>query len=204
MPGAGTTQAVHVMVSHDSVGLTTVSAIATVVAAVAALVTIYFARKTVLESTEARRDSHNAHVEEMAETTAATKAAAAQHRAEMDERKRTFEADIVLRRLAQLEQVSELLLHLVEVARTEYFQPPEPLRLEGGQVVTTTRVPAIQARLRTAVAILKKLGGPDFTAKLPASSRGDEPSSMRVWTEAINLMVTIELLVPSDSTLKLR
>jgi hypothetical protein len=187
MPATGTTQAVHVMVTHDSVGLTTVSAIATVVAAVAALVTIYFARKTVHESTEARRDSHNARVEEMAETTAATKAAAARHRAEMDERKRTFEADIVLRRLAQLEQVSELLLHLVEVARIEYFQPPEPLRLEGAQVVTTTRVPAIQARLRTAVAILKKLGGPDFTAKLPASSSGDEASSMRVWTEGINL-----------------
>jgi len=70
--------------------------------------------------------------------------------------------------------------------------------------VTTTRVPAIQARLRTAVAILKKLGGPDFTAKLPASSGGDEPSSMRVWTEGIDLMVTIELLVPSDSSLDLR
>ena len=70
--------------------------------------------------------------------------------------------------------------------------------------MTTTRVPAIQARLRTAVAILKKLGGPDFTAKLPASSGGDEPSSMRVWTEGIDLMVTIELLVPSDSSLDLR
>lgn len=201
---AGTIPAVHVMVAHDSAALTTVSAIAAVVAAVAALVTIYFARKTVHESTKARHASHSAHVEEMAEMSGATKAAAAQHRAEMDERKRAFEADIVLRRLAQLEQVSGLLLHLVEVARTEHFQPPAPLHLEGGQVVTTTRVPAIQARLRTAVAILKKLGGPDFTAKLPASGSGDKPSSLRIWTEGIDLMLTIELLVPNDSALELR
>jgi len=119
----------HVMVAHGSEALTTVSAIATVVAALAALVTIYFARKTVHESTKARRDSHSAHVDEMSETSAATKAAAAQHRAEMDERKQAFEADIVLRRVAQLEQVSGLLLHPVEVARTEYSRPP------GGSVV---------------------------------------------------------------------
>lgn len=131
--------------------LPTFDAIATIVAAVAALLAVYFARKTVGEAEEARRESRKAHAEEMAEMRAAGEAAAAQHRAEMAERQRAFDADLVLRRLAQLEQISALLLHLVEVARTEYFEPPPPLHLEGGaKVVTTTRLPALQVVFRFA------------------------------------------------------
>jgi hypothetical protein len=182
----------------------TVNSVATVIAAAAALVTIYFARKTVEEAKQARREQHRAHGEEMSQLREAAKASAAQHRAEMDERQRAYAADLVLRRLAQLEKVSGLLLYLVEVARSEYFAPSAPLHLEGGQIVTTTRLPAIQARLRTAVAILKELGGPDLTHRLPPSSRGDKDSSQRVWYAAIDAMIAIELLAGSgDDTLTL-
>lgn len=111
--------------------------------------------------------------------------------------------DQALRRLAQLEQVSGLLLHLVEGARADYFAPPAPLHLEGGQIVTTTRVLGIQARLRTAMAVLKELGGPDLTSRLPGTSSGDRDSSLQTWFAAEDVFVVVELLVGSDDATRL-
>jgi hypothetical protein len=140
----------------------TVNTISAVVAAVAALGAVWFARSTVLEAITARRESRNAHREEMNELRAEREAAAERHRAEMLERDATFVAELALRRVAQLEVISGLLLHLVEVAREEYFHPPAPVDVteQGfGQMVTTTRMPAIRLRLDAAVAAFSKMGG---------------------------------------------
>jgi hypothetical protein len=69
----------------------------------------------------------------MQELGKAREALAAHHRAEMAERERAYAAYLALRRPAQLEQVAGLLLHLVEVARAEYLDPPESRQpISGG------------------------------------------------------------------------
>jgi hypothetical protein len=191
--------------------LPTINAAASVIAALAALATILYARATVGEARAARSENSRAHAEEIAEMRSATEtetavseqrsameASATAHREEMDERERAFAADLALRRLAQLEQVSGLLLHLVEVAKFEYFAPSAPVDVGGGHMVTTTRIPPIQARLRTAVAVLKELGGPDLAPMLPESGRGDKPSCMRIWGTGVSALSTIDNLVSSD------
>jgi hypothetical protein len=91
-------------------------------------------------------------------------------------------AEIVLRRIEQAERVSELFLELVEVARMEYFNPPATLN-ETGQVMTTTRIPAIVARLKTAVAILAaraiRLCGGFAMSNRPERGPGTSPDGRR-------------------------
>ncbi|MBV9310167.1 MAG: hypothetical protein JOZ73_05015, partial [Solirubrobacterales bacterium] len=145
------------------------NAVAGVIAAIAALGALVFAFLTVREARTARAENRRAHAEEIEETRTATKAAIAEqraateaavaeqraattasanaHREQMAERGRVFAADMVVRRLEQLEQVAQLFLHLVEVSREEYFRPPAELDVGNRQMVTTTRVPAIVARL---------------------------------------------------------
>jgi hypothetical protein len=76
---------------------TSVIAAATVIAAVAALATIYFAQKTVQEAVASRREGRSAHDEQMAQgqraissqmsqISAATVQASIQHQTEMKER----------------------------------------------------------------------------------------------------------------------
>jgi hypothetical protein len=198
--------------ASDAVSL--IAAVATVVAAIAALAAIYFARETVREAVRARRESASAHDTQMLQSRSAHGAQmlqmsnamtldSARHRQEMTERTRAFAAEMVLRRIEQAERVSELFLQLVEVAREEYFSPPAPLH-ETGSVMTTTRIPAILARVKIAVAILADLGGPDVSDSIPVGGRGEKAGSMRVWTGGIAALVAMESLAKTDDRLTLK
>jgi len=123
----------------------------------------------VLDSVAGRRESHDAHQEEMAEVRAERQTAADRHDLEMSEGSTAFAAELALRRLAQPEAISALMPNMVEVAREEYFHPPAPVDVtEGlGRFVTTTRLPAIRSRLQTAVEAFNKLGGTTLDIHLP-------------------------------------
>ena len=171
--------------------------VAAVVAAVAALAAVWFARSTVLEAIRGRRESREAHHMEMRELREERQAAAARHEAEMSEHASAFAAELALRRLAQLGAISGLMLRMVEVAREEYFHPPAPVDVtEGmGQMVTTTRLPAIRMRLDTAVAAFNKLGGTTLDVKLPEPGRGQKAASLRAWGDGVSALRVIEDLV---------
>lgn len=163
----------------DASILPSVNAGASILAAVAALVTILYARATVREARDGRRENRGAHLEEIAEmrqaTTAAvaeqqaaTEASAAQHRVEMAERDRALAAELAVQRLTQLDRISELLLLLADVARDEARNPPERL----APAISGTRLPGILRRLRNAITVLEALGGPELLAAGPLARRG--------------------------------
>jgi hypothetical protein len=187
----------------------TVDSVAAIIAAVAALVTVYFARKTVTESVTAREDSRKSHQEVMAASAEATAAARAQgeeltsqlrdaSQAELAERARSLAADLAVRRLGQLNQVSATAFEIARQAQSEVANAPGTIDLGGGRNITNTRIPAMSARLRTQVEILKAMGGPDLTNRLPETGRGDQASSLRIWGVATDLMLAIELVVSSQ------
>jgi hypothetical protein len=109
-------------------------------------------------------------------------------------------AELALRRIAQLEVISDLMLRIVEVAREEYFHPPAPVDVaEGkGQMVTTTRLPAIRIRVDAAVAAFNKLGGTALDVKLPEPGRGEKAASLRAWGDGVSALRVIEDLIRQE------
>ena len=81
---------------------TVVSSVSALVAAAAALATIWFARRTVIESRAARREAHEAHTEEMGQQSALLAATTTAHEREMTERERALASQLVLQRLVQM------------------------------------------------------------------------------------------------------
>jgi hypothetical protein len=94
-----------------------------------------------------------------------------------------------------------MVLHIVEVAREEYFHPPAPVDVtEGmGQMVTTTRLPAIRSRLQSAVEVFNKLGGAILEVKLPEPGRGEKAASLRAWGDGVAALRGIEELVRRET-----
>lgn len=164
---------------------TVVATLAAVVAAGAALVTVIYARRTVVDGRAAHRElmkaqreatddftaAHReamgaqqlargdftaAHQEAMAAQTAAREDFAAGRAEEMAERKRTLAAQIALERLAQAGRVTEILITMARTAHDETLNPPPSAA--GAQ--RATFIPSVQAQLRSALAVFYALGGP--------------------------------------------
>lgn len=187
---------------------------ASVVAAISALVTIGYARATVREARRARKESRDAHEEEITELRSATKAAiaeqraaaeasAAAHREEMHERDRALRADLTLQRIGQVERISQLLLSLVETAREESINPPPPL--SPPMPLRATKVPAMLVRLGVAVSILDSLGGPELLVanKLARQGYGGGSNPMEVVGSGLDALREIDSLVRNHDQLKL-
>jgi hypothetical protein len=164
-----------------------VGAVATVLAVALALATLVYARETVLDAQRgqaeartqheaamgqqmqllegfeaARRDAlaqHEAamrHQSEQLETFKAVRAdAATQHGTQMAERARSLETEVEIRRVDQLQRVVDLLVQLHEVARSEALEAPPP----WDSAAVESRIPLIQSQLRSALQILRRLGG---------------------------------------------
>ncbi len=179
-----------------------VGGIAAVVAAVAALITIGFAWATVRQASAARREASNAHTEEMAEQRRALEASTAAHQEQLRERERALAAEIKLQRVVQLQRVAEVLTDLADAARAEAIQPPgRPVTDQTGRRLTG--IPTVLARLRTAVALLDALGGPELpTARKLEGQAGGTPAETTL-SSAINALHEIESLARNDDRLKL-
>jgi hypothetical protein len=123
--------------SSDPPGWEVVSTIAAVAAAVAALVTVIYARRTVIDGRKAHKDLMNeqanardqfaaAHQEQIAEQTRAREQAAAAHQEEMADRQRALTADISLQRLVQAGRLTDVLIAVARAAPQETLEPPGP------------------------------------------------------------------------------
>jgi hypothetical protein len=134
-----------------------VETISGVVAAVAAVGAVYFARDTVQQSIEGRKDADKHHDAQIAEMKAATVASAEQHRIEMKDRNRLAEADKRNQQLMQLDRVAELLRQIADVARDEHRNHPEPLA--PGH--TGSKLPIMCMRLENALHVLVGLDLPN-------------------------------------------
>ncbi len=183
--------------------LPTVNAVAAVVAAIAALVTILYARRTVAEAKAASEDLERIRAATDAallEQRSAAQASAAEHSAEMAERKRAISAELGVQRLAQLQRISELLLLLADVAREEERNPPEPL----GPGISGTRLPGILKHLRNSITVLEALGGPRLLKAGPLAARGYGAGSqaIRFLGDAIDAFEEIDSLVRADETVR--
>lgn len=168
-----------------------VETISAVVAAVAAVGAVYFARDTVKESVAGRKDAAKHHAAQIAEIKAATAASAEQHRIEMADRVRAFEAERALELITQLQRVHDHLFEYVDAAQSELLDPPEVVQGEDGTTFSATRLPAQYIRLRSELVILSQLDGPDMRDAVPAPDPADLASSTKVWKEALDLLIQI-------------
>jgi len=164
---------------------TVIATVAAVAAAGAALVTVIYARRTVVDGRAAHRElmdaehkarddfaaAHReamttqklagddfvaAHREAMAAQAQAREDFAEGRAEEMAQRERALDAQIALERLAQAGRITEVLITMARTARDETLQPPPAAA--GSQ--RATFIPSLQAQLRSALAVFYALGGP--------------------------------------------
>jgi hypothetical protein len=181
---------------------TTVGTIASVVAAGAALVTVRFARGTVIESRAGRREAHLAHAEETRQQAQLLEATITAQEREMEERQRAWASELVLQRLIQLGRVIELLGETADIARLEIASPPEKVR---GQIGTWTRITGALARVEAAVSTFERLGGPPLSDVREMSircRRMDTPPE-RVVGEAMAMLAEAQHIAATDMSLEL-
>lgn len=129
------------------------------IAAVAALLTVYYARATVAEARRSRREASAAHGEEMSREGQLLDATQAAHQQEMSERQRALASELWLQRLTQLGRVNELLGETADIARIEIANPPAKV---AGGLGSWTRVTGALVRVEAALIILEQLGGPSL------------------------------------------
>ena len=174
-----------------------VAVAAAVLAAGAALVTVLYARGTVIQAREAREDARRVHLDEMQEAAAAREAAAAQHRLEIEERRRALDAELRLARLHELGRVAGLLTGLRVIVEHE---------IEHGIVIglgSRTRIPNALAELAAAVEILRALGGPTLqeAGMLGATRSGGQDANVYVGSITAALD-EVEALARNDVSLR--
>ena len=123
--------------------------IAAVVAALAALVTIIYARRTVLDGRDAHRELMDAQAKSRSDFTAA-------HDEEMTARQRALSSEIAIQRLVQAARITDVLIAIARTAWDEALQTPAP----AANSQRATFIPTLQAHLRVALALFYALGGP--------------------------------------------
>jgi hypothetical protein len=204
--------------------------VAAVIAAGVALVTVIYARRTVVDGRAAHRelmqaqiqankDFTTAHQEAMAAqqqarddfTTAHREAMAAQALAredfaagraeEMEQRKRALDAQIALERLAQAGRVTEILITMARTARDETLTPPPTAA--GSQ--RATFIPSLQAQLRAALAVFYSLGGPalETADDLAAKAYSLTTQPIEMLQLATNGLGELKRLTDQDEKLRL-
>lgn len=133
--------------------------IASGIAALAALVTVYYARATVLQAHQARREATAAHSEEMAREAQLLEATKDAHEQEMAARKHALDRELWLQRLTQLGKLQNLLWEAADIARSEISNRPERI---AGQPGAWTRLTGVFVRVEAAVVSLEVLEGPSL------------------------------------------
>jgi hypothetical protein len=179
-----------------------VSGIAAVIAASAALVTVWFAGRTVFEARRARKESSSAHSEEMRQQAALLATTTAAHEREMAERARALASELVVQRLAQLDKIAELLRETVDVGYREAQYPP--LKPETGPF-TMTRLPGLLLRLEAAVAVAGRLGCPalDGVMKVAIDHRAAPMQPLGVASDAMSALRSLSDLTQNHPALTL-
>jgi predicted RNase H-like HicB family nuclease len=179
----------------------TVGSVAAVVAAGAALVTIWFARDTVTEARAERREASEAHIEEMRQQAQLLEATREAHEREMAERAKALRSELVMQRLAQLDRIADLLRETAHIAGDEEVHPP--IRPDLGSPFTLSRLPGMLARVEAAVIILVALGGPplDAAMQLATEDRMLGTPPRKVISDAMTALQALNSLVKHHAAL---
>jgi hypothetical protein len=134
-----------------SAGVMLTGTIAAVIAALAALATVIYARRTVVDGRDAHRELMSAQKE-------AREGFATAHGEEMAERQRALAAEISLQRLVLADRVAAALIDMARTAHSETLAPPLVINGRRG-----TFIPSLQAQLRAELAVFYALGGPTLS-----------------------------------------
>lgn len=191
-------------VSFDT-WLSVASTLFAAIAAVATVIAVKFARKTVTESEAATRMAADQHREQLRamklatesqvnEIQRATAASEVQHQVEMEDRARATQTAEGDRQIAQLQRVADLLVDYADTAKSELANPAPifTLETEGASLrVSSTRLPAIYSRLKLEMTALHMYGGIDLTSGLTEPSRFDTATVGRCWNEAQRLIADV-------------
>lgn len=175
------------------------------IAAVATVIAVAFARKTVTESETATQTAADQHREQLQamnmatesqvnELRRATAASKVQHEIEMEDRARATQTAEGNRQIAQLQRVADLLVDYADTAKSELIKPAPVFTLESDGTslrVSSTRLPAIYSRLKLEMTALRMYGGIDLTSGLTEPSRFDIATVRRCWNEAQQLIATV-------------
>lgn len=162
----------------------TVETIASVVAAVAAVGAVYFARDTVREAIKDRDVASKRHQEQISQLTSLLGATKAAHDEEASDRRRLYDHDLIIRRVAQIQRISDTLSELMDAARSEWSNATPRYDLGNGRMLAATPVMALQTRIRLEVQVLRSLGGPQLIEDwIPPLERDDDRAGLlRLWT----------------------
>ena len=176
----------------------TIGAVASVVAAGAALATVLYARATVREAKVARENAHRDHLDEIVRQEAVAEATSKAHHADMEERRCAHEAERALQRGIQLQQVAVLLNDLVDVARREHLEPPQII--SEGNPFRATGIPAMIYRLRATLAFLAVLDGPILPDTTQLANEGAQggTAAISIVSRGITALQEIERATQSD------
>jgi len=177
-----------------------VGGIAAVVAAAAALWTVYYARETVREAHSARREARDDHRELVSLQRAGADAAQAAFREEMSDRRQALDSQIRFERITHATHVGELLVGIVNLAREESqvygAMPPRP-------TIPPRIIPAVLTRLGASLTALKALGGPDLSEANTLAETGAGEPAPRVLSGAVNALHELDSLMRNDDRFKL-
>jgi hypothetical protein len=172
--------------------------IASGIAAVAALLTVYYARATVSEARRSRNEASSAHTDEMNRAAQLLQATITAHEREMAERAEALARELWLQRLTQLGKVQELLGDAVEAARSEIGR-----REAGSPMIASigsTLLSSALLRVEAAVVILTRLGGPALPDIRQMTEKGRDAgaSLYEVEAEAVRAIAATRFLAETD------
>jgi hypothetical protein len=162
-----------------------------VVAAVAAVGAVFYARDTVKLALKGGQDAREQHAEQIAELRAANEASAAQHRIEMEARISAAETRFNDRRMEQLQRVSDLVAEYVDAGLSEARDTPRARASDGPDPIKRSRLPALYSRLRTEIIALTMYGGIDLRDQLTQPTFDPRASANRAWKEGNTLLALI-------------
>ena len=162
-----------------------------VVAAVAAVGAVYYARDTVKLALQGGRDAREQHAEQIAELRAANEASAAQHRIEMEARISAAEVRFNDRRMEQLQRVSDLVAEFIDAGLVEARDGPPIMAPDDPDPIKPSRLPALYSRLRTEVVALTMYGGIDLREQLTQPTFDIRAAAVRAWKGGNTLLALI-------------
>jgi hypothetical protein len=167
------------------------------VAAVATIVAVIYARKTVNESKAATKAVAEQHREQIAELKASAAASHAASQKDLLGRRIAFDHDLAIRRLEQLQRIADALTELIHAAREERTQPSARITdIQPGRAVSSTGIPALQRQLAIEVRILKQLGGPNLSEVIPPERRDDQQAGLqRLWFDGLAALEQIRGMI---------
>jgi hypothetical protein len=144
---------------------------------------VHYARQTVKDGEIASEAAAARHAEQIAEMRSLLSATHNAHEEEASDRGRLYDHDLIVRRVAQMQRISDVLADLIDAARTEWSTPTPRYDLGSGRMLAATPIMALQERLRLEVQILESLGGPKIDDWVPPLTRDDDaPGLQRLWT----------------------